>query len=426
MSTSSISTMASLIGLASRNWLIFNPPELPKSTTPLRFGILGAADIVPQALLLPAKTHSDVLVQIVAARDPKKAKAYAQKHGIPEVAESYQDVLDNATIDCVYIPLPNGLHYEWALRALKAGKHVLLEKPSVNNATEAEALFKSPLLNSPKAPVLLEAAHYLFHPAWTVFMSYVTPADVVNAKAVLWVPRWKFAADDIRYRYDLGGGALMDLGAYTASALTHVFGAIAEECEECVTQVGSYDPRCDRLFKARFRFPGGGHGEMEGDLKAPLDRMSPDIYVVHRPAVVSAVDAGVEVPEGQEVVRIRKIKFKTFVQPSYMHAIQIDDEFLIRKIGDTSEHAVKKWAKSKTVKSYTFRDASIDQPGEPHWPTYRYQLEQFVNKVRGRETQQWVDGVDSINTMKMIDMAYAAAKLPLRPTSGYTPPKDGA
>ncbi|KAG4217312.1 hypothetical protein PC116_g34207 [Phytophthora cactorum] len=84
--------MASVFGFARRNWLIFNPPEAPKSAAPLRFGILGAADIGPMALILPAKSHPDVVVQTVAARDPKKAKAYAQKHGIPEVSASYQGI----------------------------------------------------------------------------------------------------------------------------------------------------------------------------------------------------------------------------------------------------------------------------------------------------------------------------------------------
>ncbi|KAI1136805.1 oxidoreductase domain-containing protein [Hypoxylon sp. FL0543] len=416
--------MASLFGLARRNWLILNPPESPKSATPLRFGVLGAAGIAPQALILPARSHPDVVVQIVAARDPKKAKSYAQKHGIPEVAETYQDILDNPNIDCVYIPLPNGLHYEWALRALKAGKHVLLEKPSVNNASEAEILFGSPFLSGPDPPVLLEAVHYLFHPAWAVFMSYVTPAEVASAKAVMWVPRWQFAIDDIRYRYDLGGGALMDLGPYTAGALAHVFGAVAVECEECVTQAAVYDSRCDRLFKARYRFPGGGLGEMEGDLKAPLNRLSPDIYVVHKPIVVSSADAGVTVSEGQEILRTRRIKFSTFAQPAIMHSIQVTDEFGTRKIGDSSGKYIKEWTRNKTIKAYSFQEAGIDQPGESHWPTYRYQLEQFVNKVRGREVRQWVDGADSINTMKMIDMAYRAAKLPLRPTSEYKSVED--
>ncbi|KAI0181590.1 oxidoreductase domain-containing protein [Hypoxylon sp. FL1284] len=410
--------MASLFGLVRRNWQIFNPPEALKSSAPLRFGMLGAADIGPEALIIPAKSHPEVVVQVVAARDPQRAKTYAQKYNIPDVVDTYEDVLSRPDIDCIYIPLPNGLHYEWALRALKAGKHVLLEKPSTSNTTEAEALFNSPLLKEPSAPVLLEAAHYLFHPAWPIFMSYVTPAAVASARAVLWAPKFKFAADDIRFRYELGGGALLDLGSYTASALARVFGALAEDCEECTTKSGTYDARCDQVYKARYRFPGGVYGEMEGDLKAPYDRFSPDIYVTHKPVVVSGAEAGVDVPDGQELVRTRKLKLTMFVQPAFYHSIQIDDELVLRKIGDASGH-VKKWTDSKTRKAYSFREANIDQPGEAHWATYRYQLEQFVNKVRGREVRQWVDGADSINTIKMLDMAYTAAKLPLRPTSTY-------
>ncbi|KAI0134346.1 hypothetical protein BJ170DRAFT_716844 [Xylariales sp. AK1849] len=402
--------MAALFGLARRNWQISNPPEVPKTERPLRFGILGAADIGPLAIIVPARTHSDVVVQAVAARSQDKAKAYARKHGIPEVKPTYQDVIDDPKIDCVYIPLPNGLHYEWALRALKAGKHVLLEKP--------ENLFRNSLVIGPTSPVIVEAAHYLFHPAWSEFMTYITPTEVVSAKAVLWVPMWHFATDDIRYRYELAGGAMMDLGSYTASALVRIFGNVAEACEECVTEAGSLDVRCDRSYKARYRFSGGVYGEMEGDLRAPLNRISPDINVVHRPVVVSAAEAGVEITDGQELVRTRKVKFANFVQPAYLHSIQVDDEFKIRKIGDET-NVVKRWKKSKSVTSYSFREVSIDQVGEPYWATYRYQLEQFVNRVRGRQATQWVEHDASVTTVQMLDMAYTAAKLPLRLTSEY-------
>ncbi|KAI1506343.1 oxidoreductase domain-containing protein [Biscogniauxia marginata] len=420
--------MTALFGLARRNWLISNPSEVPKSAKPLRFGILSAADITPSALIVPAKTHPEVLVQVVASRDPNRAKAFAQKHGIPEVATTYQDILDNPNIDCVYIPLPNSLHLKWALRALEAGKHVLLEKPSVGNAAEARALFRSPHLASAgphrTPPVILEAAHFLFHPAWTAFMSCVSPADVVSARAVLWVPRWRLAADDIRYGYELAGGALMDLGFYTATALMRVFGAVAEKCVECDTEPGLLDARCDRAFRARYRFPGGGErfGEMEGDLKAPLDRLSPDVHVVHRPVIVSDgldadISAEVERAGGRdkvEVFRTRKVKFTTFVQPAYMHSVEVDDEYEMRRVRTAPAVVLRTWKRSRTSKAYTFRDAGVEQPGESYWATYRYQLEQFVNRVRGRETKQWFDGEDSINTLRMIDMAYAAARLPLR------------
>lgn len=117
------------------------------------------------ALINPAKSNPNVIIYAVAARDKTRAAAFAKKHGIPHVKESYEDLLDDPAIDAVYNPLPNGLHFEWTYKALAKGKHVLLEKPSTSNAAEAEKLFHSPLLSQPNAPVLFEAFHNRFTPA---------------------------------------------------------------------------------------------------------------------------------------------------------------------------------------------------------------------------------------------------------------------
>ncbi|KAI1324103.1 hypothetical protein F5Y16DRAFT_315844 [Xylariaceae sp. FL0255] len=421
--------MSAAVELVRRNWQMGHPPMVAtKTEKPLVVGILGAADIAPQAFIIPIQTHPDVVLQTVAARSEDKARAYAKKHGIPDVAKSYQEILDDAKIDAVYIPLPNGLHYEWARRALKAGKHVLVEKPSVNNTIEAEQLFLSPNADpSSPQPVLLEATHYVFHPAWTAFMSHVTPSEVVAADSRLCVPSFLFGADDIRFKYDLGGGALMDLGAYTASVLVRVFGAVAEACESCDTVSVASDSHCDVSYRARFRFPGGGIGSMEGDLKGTITKLTPRLHVTHRAVAISAAEAGgnVTVKEGEEILRTRKVSFNNYMLPTSFHSIIVEDAFEIRaKVpGSTLPGPRKTWKTSKTVKAYTWREGAIpgteNQPGETYWSTYRHQLEQFVNQVRGREAAQWVTAQDSVNTMKMIDMAYGAAKMPLRPTSEY-------
>jgi predicted dehydrogenase len=125
-----------------------------------------------------------------------------------------KDLLDDPSLDAVYIPLPNGLHYEWGLKALQAGKHVLLEKPSTSNAEEAKSLFRHPLLNQPNVPVLLEAFHYRFHPAWQTFLSTFDSKDIVDASAVQSLPAGFFPDSDIRFNYALSGGTLMDFGTY--------------------------------------------------------------------------------------------------------------------------------------------------------------------------------------------------------------------
>ncbi|KXJ96392.1 hypothetical protein Micbo1qcDRAFT_582 [Microdochium bolleyi] len=499
--------MSGLFGAVRRNWHIVNAEPVQKSGAPLKLGLIGASSIAPHAIIHPARTHADIVIYAVAARDIGRARIFAAKHGIPVVKSSYQDLLDDPKIDCVYISVPNSLHHEWALRALKAGKHVLLEKPGANNSSEAEIVFRHPLL-TPYAlhvdpgtqvavprresssdllvgggdlsvtPVLLEAMHVLFHPAWSTFMDYVDPRNVASAKVAVYIPKVFFSTDSNKFNFDLGGGALMDLGGYTASSLLRIFGQVAVDCTRCETEQSVLDQRCDRQFRTRYRFPNGGVGEMEGYLRAPIDKMKPVVTVVHRPVVVpantaaaAAGAAGVEypIPAGCEIVRVRKIKFNHFLMPTFMHSIEIDDEYTLQQIGSTSrrgsaapansnnnnegltssstrsstgsggtarrlgssgsisirgsgrgDSVVKRWKKSQTVRAYTFEEAGKGQRGDPSWTTYRYQLEQFVNKVRGRNPGQWFSAQDSLDVMRMLDMAYVTAGLPLRPTSDFT------
>src|SRR3954467_8874371 len=104
----------------------------------LRVGVLGAAKIVPAALVKPAKGSTDVEVAAIAARDPQRAAAFATKHGIATVHRSYNALLSDTSLDAVYIPLPNGLHGRWTIAALAAGLPVLCEKPFTANAVEAQ------------------------------------------------------------------------------------------------------------------------------------------------------------------------------------------------------------------------------------------------------------------------------------------------
>src|ERR1043165_9939317 len=108
--------------------------------SPIRIGVLGAAKIVPSALLKPATTNSAVEVAAIAARDPSRAEAFAAKHGIRIVHSDYEALLADSSLDAVYIPLPNGLHGRWTLAALEAGHHVLCEKPFTANAVEAQSV----------------------------------------------------------------------------------------------------------------------------------------------------------------------------------------------------------------------------------------------------------------------------------------------
>ncbi|PGH21388.1 hypothetical protein AJ80_03305 [Polytolypa hystricis UAMH7299] len=410
--------MASLVSMVGRLWGAFDPPKSPKSSDALKFGVLGAANIAPLALITPAKSHPEVIVQAVSARDRKKAEAFAKAHGIPEVRDSYEDILNDPNIDCIFIPLPNALHYEWAVRAIRAGKHVLLEKPSVSNSIEAESLFNLPELSKPDGPVLLEAFHSRFYPSWSYFRSLINPADVVHVSAYSMIPWWGTGKNDIHFNYALSGGSMMAMGTYNMATLRLIFGAEPEECLSCDTNAytdGIHD-KCDYEVKAKFRFPNGGIGEAETTLKGPT-YWTPSHVTVTNKEVVVPDDT---IPTAQEKVLSRELTLHGFIHGVFWHRIDIKNVYTIRnKEGGA---VIKKWEEKTFHKAYTFREAGgqfADLPGETFWMSYRHQLEQFVNRVKGRKTQHWVSAEDSIGQMRMLDMAYEKSGLGPRPTSKY-------
>ena len=206
--------MFALAGFFRRNYLALYPAEAPKQSDAIRIGLLGASKIAPIALISAAKVNPEIIVAAVAARDEKRAAAYAKKHRIPIVHKDYQALLDDPSIDAIYNALPPALHYEWTVKAFKAGKHVLLEKPSVSNGDEAAKLFRSPLLSKSDSPVLLEAFHYRFYPAWQKLLSLIDPPNIVEAHSAQWSPKGFIPLYDIRCQFALSGGCLMDFGMY--------------------------------------------------------------------------------------------------------------------------------------------------------------------------------------------------------------------
>lgn len=221
--------------------------------------------------------------------------------------------------------------------------------------------------------------------------------------------------EGIRFDYELGGGGMLDLGTYVMYSLRQVVGVEPEECTECIARTPPPPHElCDEAAKATFRFPGGVVGVAEMDMRASITTFPLfEITVVHKEVPVEDT----KLPAGQNMVRVRKLVLNNFLVSAFWHRIDIEDEFVIRK---RDGGVVKRWSKKTTKKVYTFADAGIDQPSEPSWMSYRHQLEQFVNHIRGREgSGLWVSGEDSLAQAKMIDMAYEKSGLPLRPTSKF-------
>src|SRR4029079_829423 len=156
---------------------------------------------------------AEATIGAVAARDRSRAAAFAAKHGIAKVCDSYAALIADPAIDAIYNPLPNGLHAEWTIAALQAGKHVLCEKPFTANAKEAEDVAA---VAARTGLVVMEAVHYRYHPLAHRMREIVDSGELGTTRhveAALCFPLPKFS--DIRYRYDLAGGATMDVGTYT-------------------------------------------------------------------------------------------------------------------------------------------------------------------------------------------------------------------
>ena len=381
------------------------------------------------AAIIPAKSHPEVIVAAIAARDEKRGQAYAKLHRIPNVHSCYQALLDDPTIDAVYIALPNHLHYEWAMKALKAGKHVLLEKPSTSNASEACSLFRSQYLArageasvQARIPlVLLDAVHIRFHPAWQKFLSLIEPSDVSEAISTHHIPKGLIANDDIRFQYDLSGGCLMDLGSYDVQMLRQVFGTEPVECVKASVRrmPAGLDQNIDQAFAASWRFPNGGIGSIVADSAATgghyLSWLTDGLPAIKVPMCsVKHREKIVRHPELQEreIVTTKTVIIWDVLFASIWHRIDVVVDHILRCTKDG--RIEKQWTEKVHFKQYS------GNCGNASWSTYRHQLEQFVNKVRGRQgSGVWIDADDSIRQMEMIDGAYKKARMPLRPSSPY-------
>jgi len=226
-------------------------------TSPLRIGVLGAARIAPKALIKPAQQIPGVTVAAIAARDPAKARAFAERHAIPQVYDTYAALVADPTLNAIYNPLPNSLHAEWSIRALRAGKHVLCEKPLANNADEATHMAQTAQACD---RLLIEAFHNRYHPL-VLRIKEITDSGEIgpirHLEAHFCIPLRRL--DDIRYHYALGGGATMDLGCYTVNLIRYWAGA-----EPTVVRVDARTlrPQVDRWMAADLRFADGRTARM--------------------------------------------------------------------------------------------------------------------------------------------------------------------
>jgi predicted dehydrogenase len=188
----------------------------------VRWGVLGAARIAIERVI-PAiiESKSSKLVGITS-RSGEKAKSAAKDFNIPRDYTSYEELLGDPDIDAVYIPLPNHLHAKWTIRAAKAGKHVLCEKPAALNEQE---LTQMAVACQENCVIFMEAFAFRCHPEWQQIKELLDSGYIGNIRNVH--ARFSInveSEDDIRLNPQTGGGVLYDLGSYCINAIRLIMG----------------------------------------------------------------------------------------------------------------------------------------------------------------------------------------------------------
>ena len=232
----------------------------------IKWAVLGTAGIAKGQTIPGMLQAENCELYAIAGRSLEKAKAYQEEFGFTKAYGDYDELLADPQVEAVYIPLPNQLHHDWAIRALKAKKHVLCEKPLAPTAKEAEEMIRCANENG---VLLMEAFAYLHSP-------YVCALKEIVDSGVLGEIRYietafitsDYDVSNIRMRKETFGGALYDLGCYNTSLILRLLG---EEPESVQASAVYSDQNVDRLTTGILTFKGGTSAAFTCGMVLPTD-----------------------------------------------------------------------------------------------------------------------------------------------------------
>jgi predicted dehydrogenase len=231
----------------------------------VNWGILGCAGIAEKAFIPAVRGSQNGALAGIAARDEDRARDWAGRFGFLRSHRTYQELVDDPGIDAIYNPLPNDLHAEWSIRALRAGKHVLCEKPMAMNASEVRAMIGAAEAGG---VLLMEGFMYKFHPQMEKTLALIGEGRIGEVRSVHSSFTFHFERDRSNYRWfpAMGGGALYDVGCYPISLARLVFGA------EPVSAFAKarIDPATgvDMTTAALLEFPGGRFAQCDSSFES--------------------------------------------------------------------------------------------------------------------------------------------------------------
>lgn len=217
----------------------------------VRWGILGTAGIARSQTIPAMQQAENCDLCAIAGRDPEKARSFQEEFGFEKVYTDYDVLLADPDVEAVYIPLPNDLHYEWVLRALNAGKHVLCEKPLALSEAQEDEMFRTAEANN---VYLMEAFAYLHSPLIAALKKELDSGVIGEVRYL----ENAFVTSDydisnIRMRKETLGGSLYDLGCYCISQSIWLLG----EPERVSAAADFSGEGVDRLTTGFLTYPDG-------------------------------------------------------------------------------------------------------------------------------------------------------------------------
>jgi predicted dehydrogenase len=239
----------------------------------VKWGVLGTANVARWGTIPGMQLAPSCELYAIAGRSLQKAESYKEQFGFTKAYGSYDELLDDPEVSCVYIQLPNDIHVKWVTEALKKKKNVLCEKPLALNADEAELMYKTAEENG---VILMEAYAYLHSPYIESLKADVRSGIIGDVDYIDTAFVTQGYKEDFRLHKELGGGAMYDLGCYCT---TMILSLIDSEPEFVGASAEFSDKGVEMSTSSIIRFANGARASFQvgmilgEDTNARFDRL---------------------------------------------------------------------------------------------------------------------------------------------------------
>ena len=232
----------------------------------VRYGVLSTAQIALNRHIPAARESANSEIVAISSRDDSKARAAAEKHGIPTWYGTYDELLADASLDAVINPLPNSMHCEWTIKAAEAGKHILCEKPLAVTTEEARCMIDAANANN---VLLVEAFTHRWSPHLRTARRLIGDGAIGHLTSLHSVLAFTVASPEgnIRFEPEVAGGSLMDAGCYAVYACRFVLNEEPVRAAAFTHDSGAYG--VETTFNGLLEFPSGAVAHVASSMEEP-------------------------------------------------------------------------------------------------------------------------------------------------------------